>query len=117
MQLWIRLCKQLCRQLWVQPSSIGAAGRLAQTSRTARAIELAQEVGPLAALALLFAKLPGELGAVYVGFHRFKDQALELGGSRASTSHWTGWSTSKPYRCAKAGHRGSHRLPSAAGSP
>lgn len=56
-----------------------AAGRLAQTSRTARAVELAQEVGQLPALALLFGELPGELGAVDVGLHRFEDQALELG--------------------------------------
>lgn len=55
------------------------AGRLAQTSRTARAVEMAQEVGQLPALALLFGELPGELGAVDMGLHRFEDQALELG--------------------------------------
>lgn len=57
----------------------GAARRLAQTSQTARAVELAQEVGQLPALALLFGELPGELGAVDMGLHRFEDQALELG--------------------------------------
>lgn len=57
----------------------GTAGRLAQTSQTARAAELAQEVGQLPALALLFGELPGELGAVDVRLHRLEDQALELG--------------------------------------
>ncbi len=35
--------------------------------------------GQLPALTLLFGELPGELGAVDVGIHCFKDQALELG--------------------------------------
>lgn len=57
----------------------GTVGRLAQTSQTARAVEVAQEVGQLPALALLFGELPNELGAIDVGLHRLEDQALELG--------------------------------------
>lgn len=40
---------------------------------------MAQEVGQLPALALLFGELPGELEAVDMRLHRFEDQALELG--------------------------------------
>ncbi|WP_181138765.1 hypothetical protein [Streptomyces sp. Ru73] len=54
-----------------------------------------------AALPLLLGEDGSERLLVDARVDGFEDQALQCVGSRASTSHWTGRSTSKPYARAK----------------